>query len=435
MCYFVGMQILNFTISNHKSIRDEAAIDLTYSTLRTLNPPEGTRWDDHLHHVAGIYGPNGSGKTNLLEALRHVQSAIATLLPLGQMCSPTCPPPRTERDRHAPTPGANVLPYMPYDASKPTVYSVEFIHDGARYEYSLSRNAEGIAGESLRVARKRWNTIYWRDKHGAVKGLKGLPHVNVNELVITRASLMGNPQVKPVRNALTTGVKVFRVGAPSMEDAYLHVAKHLLSRRLDTTALSTLARVADIGTTSIELHAPKQSARPARLAPSDKETAEVALAKALPHILEFQYGERALPHTALSASSGSIMWLALAAAAVDALTGGQVLVVDDLTASLHPELGRIIIDWFTSPTANQSGAQLIFTSHNIALMDIGRGPIRNRERIWFTEKNSAGATALYQLSEFTGLQSGSNITKNYLEGRFGAIPYTLPSFIRRILTD
>lgn len=413
MCYFVGMQILNLTISNHKSIKDEAPLDLTHATLHTLNPPRGTQWDDHLHHVAGIYGPNGSGKTNLLEALRHVQSAIATLLPLG----------------------ANALPYMPYDVSKPTVYSVEFIHDGARYEYALSRNAEGIAGESLRVARKRWNTIYSRDKHGAVKGLKGLPHVNVNELVITRASLMGDPQVKPVRDALTTGVKVFRVGDPSMEDAYLHIARHLLSRRLDTTALSTLAQVADLGTTSIELCAPQRPALSARHAPADREDAEVALAKALPHILEFQYGERTVPHAAFSASSGSIMWLALAIAAVDALTGGQVLVVDDLTASLHPDLGRVIIDWFTSPTANQSGAQLIFTSHDIALMDIGRGPISNRERIWFTEKNSAGATTLYQLSEFTGLQSGSNITKNYLEGRFGATPYTCPSLIHHLLAD
>jgi abortive infection protein len=407
------MQLLNLTIANYKSIRDEATFDLTHSTLRTLNPPEGTQWDDHLHHVAGIYGPNGSGKTNLLEALHHVQSAIATLLPLG----------------------ANVLPYMPYDASKPTVYSIEFIHDDMRYKYALSRNAEGIAGESLRVARKRWNTIYSRDKHGAVKGLKGLPHVNVNELVITRASLMGDPQVKPVRDALTTGVKVFRVGAPSMEDAYLHIAKHLLSRRLDTTALSTLAQVADLGTTSIELCAPQRPARSTHHTPVDREAAETSLARALPHLLEFHYGEHAAPHAALSASSGSIMWLALAAAAVDALTGGQVLVVDDLTASLHTGLGRIIIDWFTDPTVNKSGAQLIFTSHDIALMDIGRGPIRNRERIWFTEKNSAGATALYQLSEFTSLQSGSNITKNYLEGRFEATPFTLPSFIHHLLDD
>ena len=407
------MQLLNITISNHKSIRDEATLNLALSAIRTLNPPEGTQWGEYLHRLAGIYGPNGSGKTNILEAFQHMKSAITTLLPLG----------------------ANALPHRPYDASKPTYYSIEFILNDMRYEYSLSRNADGVAGEHLRVARKRWNTIYSRDTHGAVTGLKGLPHVNVNELVLTRASLMGDPQVKPVRDALTTGVKVFRVGAPSMEDAYLHIAKHLLSRRLDTTALSTLAQVADLGATSIELRTPKQSARSARHAPADMEAVEVTLAKALPHLLEFRYGEHAAPHTALSASSGSIMWLALAATAVDALTSGQVLVVDDLTASLHTELGRIIINWFTSPTVNRTGAQLIFTSHDIALMDIGRGPICNRERIWFTEKNSARATTLYQLSDFTGLQSGSNITKNYLEGRFGATPYTCPSFIHHLLDD
>ena len=246
---------------------------------------------------------------------------------------------------------------------------------------------------------------------------------------------MGDPQVKPVRDALATGVSVFRVGAPSMEDAYLHIAKHLLSRRLDTTTLSTLAQVADLGTTSIELRTPQRPVRSTQHTLADREAAETSLARALPHLLEFRYGEHAAPHTALSASSGSIMWLALAAAAVDALTSGQVLVVDDLTASLHTELGRIIINWFTSFTVNRTGAQLIFTSHDIALMDIGRGPIHNRERIWFTEKNSARVTTLYQLSDFTGLQSGSNITKNYLEGRFGATPYTCPSFIHHLLDD
>lgn len=413
MYYFVDMQLLNITISNYKSIRDEATLNLALSAIRTLNPPEGTQWGEYLHRLAGIYGPNGSGKTNILEAFHHMKSAITTLLPLG----------------------ANALPYRPYDASKPTYYSIEFILNDMRYEYSLSRNADGVAGEHLRVARKRWNTIYSRDTHGAVTGLKGLPHVNVNELVLTRASLMGDPQVKPVRDALTTGVKVFRVGAPSMEDAYLHIAKHLLSRRLDTTALSTLAQVADLGTTSIELRTPQRPAHSTHHTLADREAAETSLARALPHLLEFRYGEHTAPHTALSASSGSIMWLALAAAAVDALTSGQVLVVDDLTASLHTELGRIIINWFTAFTVNQTGAQLIFTTNDIALMDIGRGPIHNRERIWFTEKNSVQATTLYQLSDFTGLQSGSNITKNYLEGRFGATPYTCPSLIYHLLAD
>ena len=105
---------------------------------------------------------------------------------------------------------------------------------------------------------------------------------------------------------------------------------------------------------------------------------------------------------------------------------------------MHPPLHAFPVPPLNSvpaPPVNQSGAPLIFTSHDITLMDIGRGPIRNRERIWFTEKNSAQVTTLYQLSEFTGLQSGSNITKNYLEGRFGAAPYTCPSFIHHLLDD
>jgi len=59
----------------------------------------------------------------------------------------------------------------------------------------------------------------------------------------------------------------------------------------------------------------------------------------------------------------------------------------------------------------------------------------DRERIWFTEKNSAKATMLYQLSDFTSLQARSNITKNYLEGRFGATTYTCPSLIHHLLAN
>ena len=62
MCYFVGMQLLNITISNHKSIRDEATLNLALSAIRTLNPPGGTQWGDYLHRLAGIYGPMALGK-------------------------------------------------------------------------------------------------------------------------------------------------------------------------------------------------------------------------------------------------------------------------------------------------------------------------------------------------------------------------------------
>ena len=69
------MHLLRFTFENHRSFRDEATLDLTRPTLKTLRPPKGTEWTEHIHHVDGIYGANASGKTNVLDALHFVARA------------------------------------------------------------------------------------------------------------------------------------------------------------------------------------------------------------------------------------------------------------------------------------------------------------------------------------------------------------------------
>lgn len=125
-------------------------------------------------------------------------------------------------------------------------------------------------------------------------------------------------------------------------------------------------------------------------------------------------------------------WLALGTAVVNALRKGCVLVVDELGSSLHSQLSRLIIDWFDNPEVNTTGAQLIFTSHDMTLLDAGRGSRAKREQVWFVEKGSNGASELFNLDDFT-LQKGSNIVKQYLEGQFGGVPYTAPSLIHNLL--
>ena len=85
-------------------------------------------------------------------------------------------------------------------------------------------------------------------------------------------------------------------------------------------------------------------------------------------------------------STGTMAWLALGTAVVSALRQGKVLVVDELGASLHPQLSRLIIDWFEDPEINTTGAQLIFTSHDMTLLDAGRGDREKWEQVWFVEK-------------------------------------------------
>ena len=109
-----------------------------------------------------------------------------------------------------------------------------------------------------------------------------------------------------------------------------------------------------------------------------------------------------------------------------------MLVVDELGSSLHPQLSRLIIDWFDDPEVNTTGAQLIFTSHDMTLLDAGRGNREKREQVWFVEKGADGASELFNLSDFP-LQKGSNVAKQYLEGQFGGLPYTAPSLVYNLL--
>ena len=156
------------------------------------------------------------------------------------------------------------------------------------------------------------------------------------------------------------------------------------------------------------------------------------LSKFIARNLLFRHGTESGRLRNSDESTGTMAWLALGTAVVSALRQGKVLVVDELGASLHPQLSRLIIDWFEDPSVNKTGAQLIFTSHDMTLLDTGRGDRAKREEVWFVEKGTDGASELFNLADFP-LQKGSNIVKQYLEGRFGGVPYTAPSLIHNLL--
>jgi len=99
---------------------------------------------------------------------------------------------------------------------------------------------------------------------------------------------------------------------------------------------------------------------------------------------------------------------------------GGILIVDELDASLHPLLTRRLVEMMQDPSINTQGAQLIFTTHNVMLLDLA---LLRRDQIWFTEKNpGTAATDLFSLWEFSP-RKNENIRKGYLQSRFGAIPF------------
>jgi hypothetical protein len=97
---------------------------------------------------------------------------------------------------------------------------------------------------------------------------------------------------------------------------------------------------------------------------------------------------------------------------------GNTLIVDELDTSLHPFITKMIVMLFQSQTTNPKNAQLIFTTHDVSLLD--RDLIR-RDQVWIAEKSEKGSTELYSLQDFD-VREDTPFEKWYLAGKFGGLP-------------
>ncbi len=118
-------------------------------------------------------------------------------------------------------------------------------------------------------------------------------------------------------------------------------------------------------------------------------------------------------------SGGTKQMLGFAGLSTHALKEGKTLIIDELDSSLHPLLCRLLLKTFNSKKKNPKNAQLIFTTHDVSLLD---NEILRRDQIFFVEKDRFGASKLYSLSDLSERKDMS-YSKRYFEGRYGALPY------------
>jgi hypothetical protein len=121
-------------------------------------------------------------------------------------------------------------------------------------------------------------------------------------------------------------------------------------------------------------------------------------------------------------SEGTKKLFALSGSIIDTLKNGEVLIVDELDAKLHPLMMRFILNLFHDKETNPHNAQLIFETHDTNLLS---PRFFRRDQIWFAEKNQQGATDLFCLAAFQ-LEDDESVDdvykREYFQGRYGAIP-------------
>ena len=128
-------------------------------------------------------------------------------------------------------------------------------------------------------------------------------------------------------------------------------------------------------------------------------------------------------------STGTKKIASLASYIIEALKEGKILVIDELDSSLHFSLTKSIVALFNNILNENS--QLIFTAHDISLMDCNK--LMRKEQLWFMHKDK-DQSYLYSLSEFKakdGVRDTSDIIEKYKKGLFGAVPE--PSLINSLI--
>lgn len=101
-----------------------------------------------------------------------------------------------------------------------------------------------------------------------------------------------------------------------------------------------------------------------------------------------------------------------------ALIDKKTIIIDEFDARFHPLLTRKILELFNSK--ENTGAQLIFTTHDTNLLS---SDFLRKDQIEFVEKDKFGSSHLYPLVQFKGIRNTASFEKDYIQGKYGAIPF------------
>lgn len=415
--------LLSFRFANHRSFKDEQQLNLT--PIYDSHHGEAAE-DIAALPVTGVFGANASGKSNLIDALAYMSTLAG----------------RSDREVE---PGLDIerlaikrRPFRldPDKATQPSSYVVDLLLQDVRYTYGFILDDERIQEEWLYAypfSRKR--TIFHRIlddfKWGEESGRSELREVSgivaPTALFLSAAARFGRSKdrqnegedesyavMHEVYSALYLGI--LRLGVANRP--YVRESWNWLTEPGRLRLVDELLQAADVGLRSIALVEVEDAAE-------GRERRAGRARRAEPQLLFVHKGVAGSDFVFDSAdeSDGTLQFLRLARYATLALDRGWLLLVDEVDASLHPLLTAKLIALFRSRSANPHGAQLMFTSHDATLLGLLDGDeVLRRDEIWFTEKDSDGASTLYPLAEFKPRREGENRQRRYLNGSYGAIP-------------
>lgn len=421
--------LLEFTVGNYLSFKEPVTLSMEAASITDY--PENTfaAGKHTLLKSVVVYGANASGKSNLMMALAEMRHIVRS------------------SSRMTSTDEFGVTPFLlnTETVGKPSFFEALFLIEGVRYRYGFELSPEKVHTEWLYQAKATAEKpLFIRDGDAIEVSGSRFPEgrnleskTRENALFLAVCDQFNGQISKQIMDWFSNGNNISGLSHENYRGVTFRMLKDPECRLVMLEFLKKL----DLGFNEVQIEEEENELESSPLSFANVLKAQLLLE------LQQSYGVKAKERFRFNTvhdlygpeggkvgetifnldaqeSSGTKKIFDLIGPFFDSLTNGKVMVVDELDAKLHPLLTNALVGLFNAEETNPHNAQLIFATHDTNLLSYGSF---RRDQIYFTEKDKEGATELYSLIEYkeegTTVRKDRSFEKDYVQGRYGAIPY------------
>ncbi len=406
--------VIQFSIGNYRSFNSVQTINFRATGLvsedktvdaNNIAEVAGQR----LLKTIGVYGPNASGKSNLVKGFRFFNNMVASSLENEDFLSLFLNP-----NKQAIINESDDWGY----------FQIVLLLHGKKYRYGFTLSEDEVATEWLFGPAEKNETYYFIRKGENIdingssfsEGLN-IPYdtkLRIDALFLSFCSSYNGEISSKIRDFIANKIKI--EGGP--KNYYLETNSMVKDGKKEVV-LKWLNEAGLLFNDIIikdfrKTYYPREGQAP-------NEITSEGLVKVYKNIYN-KKGEiinSVIMNLNEDESDGTQKYYSFIGKLYDKFENGGLFISDEIDSNFHPSLLQKIIGLFNNPFVNKANAQLLFTSHDTNLMS---PEIMRRDQFYFTEKSATDETILYSLSDLKGIRNNADFARQYLAGYYGALP-------------
>ena len=362
--------------------------------------------DIRMLKTIGVYGPNASGKSNIVKAIRLYREMIAFSMISEDLTQLVVDPFKLSTE----------------ESSDAGFFQSVIILDEKKYRYGFTLSKDGnISGEWLFGPAEKNETYYFKRKDQKIdinperfaEGVDNpLEKLRPNALFLSFCSSFNGPVSGSIRRFFHHDVFIEgNIGSKGKENVSYRIPYWRTNQLIENgNKHIVLDWMHEIG-----LHYEDVQLERSQL--KETLTNDVIFAK---NKYDQKGKSDGIAFMRLNEESdGTKKFYSFIGELQEKFDKGGLYICDEIDSNFHPTLLQHLIRIFNNHLINKANAQLLFTSHDTNLMDPA---IMRRDQFYFTEKSQQDETILYALSDLKGIRNNADFARQYLAGFYGAIP-------------